>query len=230
MSDLHGDQVSGLSLRQRTAKRMFDLVIAGTATLLTWPIIVVATVVASVDTSQWGIFTQERIGRNGARIRVHKIRTMRDDIRNTSTVTTSVDPRITRIGGLMRKTKIDELPQFIDVLVGTMSIVGPRPDVPGWADLLQGQERVILTLRPGITGPASLAYRDEESLLAAADDPIDFNRSVIWPDKVRINSEYVAEWSFVSDVKFVLATFFSIATRTRRNPSHFDDRSSGEAR
>lgn len=213
----------GLSFKQKAAKRLFDLVFAGVATACTWPIMVIAILVATIDTSRWGIFTQVRVGRDGSLIKIHKIRTMRDDARNQSTVTTSADPRVTRIGKFLRKAKIDELPQFVDVLVGTMSIVGPRPDVPGWADLLEGEERIILSIRPGITGPASLAYRDEERLLAEASDPIHFNRHVIWPDKVRINRRYIAEWSFAGDLSLALETFVSIARRTRRNPSYVND-------
>ncbi len=120
-----------------------------------------------------------------------------------TTVTTDRDPRVTRIGRILRKSKIDELPQLLNVLVGQMSFVGPRPDVPGFADRLQGDERLILTVRPGITGPATLAYRDEEALLAAQSDPEAFNRDVVYPDKVRLNMDYVSNYRLWVDLKCI---------------------------
>jgi lipopolysaccharide/colanic/teichoic acid biosynthesis glycosyltransferase len=105
-----------------------------------------------------------------------------------------------------RRTKIDELPQLFNVLWGDMSFVGPRPDVPGFADRLEGVDRIILSVRPGITGPASLKYRDEEALLASQEDPERYNREVIWPDKVRINLDYVKHWSFAGDIGYILKT------------------------
>jgi len=123
-----------------------------------------------------------------------------------STVTTKDDKRITRSGAFFRKTKIDELPQLFNVLFGTMSFVGPRPDVPGFADTLEGEDRVILTLRPGITGPASLKYKDEEALLAKQKDPESYNREVIWPDKVKINKAYIKDWTFKKDIEYLIKT------------------------
>ena len=110
------------------------------------------------------------------------------------------------MGRFFRKTKIDELPQLWNVLLGHMSFVGPRPDVPGYADKLTGVERAVLSLRPGITGPATLKYRDEEEILATQDDPEQYNREVIYPDKVQINLQYIREWSFLGDLRYILAT------------------------
>ena len=146
------------------------------------------------------------MGRNGRRFRVIKLRTMRMDPAVNTTVTTSADARITPVGRLLRRTKIDELPQLINILKGDMSFVGPRPDVPGFADALEGEDRIILGVRPGITGPATLKYRDEEMLLANAEDPEAYNREVLWPDKVRINREYVQNWSFRRDVQYIWKT------------------------
>jgi lipopolysaccharide/colanic/teichoic acid biosynthesis glycosyltransferase len=146
------------------------------------------------------------VGRHGKIFRVVKIKTMRSTADRGTTVTTDKDPRITRLGRLFRKTKIDELPQLWNVLVGDMSFVGPRPDVPGFADRLEGTDRVILQLRPGITGPATLKYRDEEVLLAEQEDPERFNREVIWPDKVRINRDYACNWSLSRDIACILRT------------------------
>jgi lipopolysaccharide/colanic/teichoic acid biosynthesis glycosyltransferase len=123
-------------------------------------------------------------------------------------VTTDQDPRITPLGRFWRKTKIDELPQLINVLKGDMSFVGPRPDVPGFADRLVGEERLLLSIRPGITGPATLKYRNEEQILMEVDDPEKYNREVIFPDKVRINLEYIREHSFWKDLKYIWMTVF----------------------
>jgi lipopolysaccharide/colanic/teichoic acid biosynthesis glycosyltransferase len=133
---------------------------------------------------------------------------MRVDPSHQTTVTTDHDPRITRLGSLFRKTKLDELPQLIHVLFGQMSFVGPRPDVPGYADSLRGEDRIILTVRPGITGPATLKYRAEEALLAGQDDPQKYNDEVLWPDKVRLNREYVENWSFLGDLRYIWETVF----------------------
>ncbi|MFB4202409.1 sugar transferase [Arhodomonas sp. KWT2] len=176
---------------------------AGFGLLFTGWLIVLAWLAATVDTRANGFFTQDRVGRHGRVFRVVKIRTMRPSRTVDTTVTTRDDPRITSLGRSLRRTKIDELPQLWNVLLGHMSFVGPRPDVPGYADVLKGADRVILSVRPGITGPATLKYRDEEMLLAAQEDPEAYNREVIYPDKVRLNREYVENWSFRSDLRYI---------------------------
>lgn len=198
----------GLTGRQRATKRSFDLVLAIVGLALSWPVLVVAWVVATLDTRANGLFRQTRIGRGGEPFEVLKIRTMRAV--GGATVTAAGDSRITRSGAVMRKFKIDELPQLLNVLRGDMSIVGPRPDVPGFADKLTGPDRVVLSVRPGITGPAALAYRHEEAILAAADDPETHNREVIWPDKVRINRAYVEDWSLAADLASLRYTLKSV--------------------
>jgi len=202
----------GLSSGQRVAKRALDLAVAGVGVLITSPLMVGGVVVATIDTREWGIFTQVRVGRHGRPIRVHKLRTMRTSTSNTTTVTTADDPRITPVGRQLRRFKIDELPQLIDVLVGSMSLVGPRPDVTGWADRLEGPDRVILTVRPGITGPGTLAYRHEEELLSRVEDPERHNREVIWPAKVALNRAYVQGWSLKADIRLLFATVASVVT------------------
>ena len=144
---------------------------------------------------------------NGRRFRVIKIRTMRvmTDVAPT-TVTKRGDARITILGAWLRRFKIDELPQLLNVLVGDMSLVGPRPDVPGFADTLTGSDRIVLSVRPGITGPATLKYRNEEEILANQSDPEDYNRRVLWPDKVTINKKYVVDYCFVGDIGYILKT------------------------
>ncbi|MCE2874026.1 MAG: sugar transferase [Planctomycetaceae bacterium] len=175
-----------------------------------------AWIVASIDTRQNGLFIQMRVGRDGRLFPLLKIRTMRTVAGWTSTVTTGRDPRITTMGRLLRRTKLDELPQLLNVLMGDMSLVGPRPDVPGFADRLQGADRVVLTLRPGITGPATLRFRDEEALLAAQPDPERYNREVIWPEKVRLNRQYAERYTFRADLVFILRT---LMPRGARMPS-----------
>jgi lipopolysaccharide/colanic/teichoic acid biosynthesis glycosyltransferase len=156
--------------------------------------------------TQQRVFYSEPRGQGWQYHSCGKIKTMRPDSRTTTTVTRSGDPRITPLGRFFRKTKIDELPQLWNVLLGHMSFVGPRPDVPGYADKLTGVERAVLSLRPGITGPATLKYRDEEEILAAQDDPEQYNREVIYPDKVQINLQYIREWSFLGDLRYILVT------------------------
>ena len=189
-------------------KRSFDVVMSAAGILLTSWIIALAWVLATIDTRANGFFIQQRVGRHGQVFKAVKIRTMRSSDSISTVVTTSTDPRITPLGRFWRKSKIDELPQLFNVLIGNMSFVGPRPDVPGFADLLQGEDRIILAVRPGITGPATLKYRDEETLLAAVDDPEAYNRDVIFPDKVKINREYVEQWSFLRDLRYIVATIF----------------------
>ena len=200
--------VLGLSSFQAFQKRTFDLFFAALGLLVAWWLILLAWVAASIDTRSNGFFVQKRVGRNGKIFHVVKIKTMRPVATLDTTVTRRGDPRITPLGAFFRRTKIDELPQLWNVLVGDMSFVGPRPDVPGFADTLQGQERAMLSIRPGITGPATLKYRNEEELLAAQDDPEAYNRDVIWPDKVRINLEYIREWSLWNDCCYIFRTVF----------------------
>lgn len=198
----------GLSSLQAGIKRAFDFTTALLGLLATWWLILLAWLAASWDTGSNGFFIQDRVGRHGKVFRVIKIKTMRPDKTLDTTVTRRGDPRITRLGGFFRRTKIDELPQLFNVLAGHMSFVGPRPDVPGFADALKGEERAMLSIRPGITGPATLKYRDEEEILAAQADPEAYNREVIWPDKVRINLDYIRHWSLRRDIQYILQTVF----------------------
>jgi lipopolysaccharide/colanic/teichoic acid biosynthesis glycosyltransferase len=193
---------------QRSLKRAFDLTVALVLLVPTLPVILAAALAASWDTGGSGFFLQERVGQGGRLFRVIKIRTMRPVAGPASTVTTRHDPRVTRLGRLLRRTKVDELPQLFNVLLGQMSLVGPRPDVAGFADALRGEDRLILAVRPGITGPATLQYRDEETLLAGVDDPERYNREVIFPDKIRLNRDYVTHWSFAGDLGYMWRTVF----------------------
>lgn len=200
--------VLGLSAFQSFVKRTFDFSIAFLGLVFTFWIILFSWLAASFDTRSNGFFIQKRVGRHGEVFHVVKIKTMKPVADFDSTVTRRGDPRITPLGAFFRRTKIDELPQLWNVLLGDMSFVGPRPDVPGFADQLQGNERALLSIRPGITGPATLKYRNEEELLAEQEDPEAYNREVIWPDKVQINLEYIQNWSLKNDLKYILNTVF----------------------
>lgn len=196
----------GLSPFNRFLKRSFDFLVSATGLIITGWIIILAYLAASVDTGKSGFFTQTRIGKNGKPFTVIKIRTMRYIPTIDTTVTTIDDPRITPLGRFFRRAKIDELPQLINVFLGHMSFVGPRPDVPGFADKLSGNDRILLSVRPGITGPATLKYKNEEALLAKQADPEGYNREVIFPDKVRLNREYIENYSFGKDIASIFKT------------------------
>jgi len=192
--------------KQWIIKRSFDIIVSFVGILATWWLMLLAVVIASIDSRSFGLFSQQRVGRYGKLFWVYKIKTMRVIEGFDTTVTTRDDPRITRSGKFFRKTKIDELPQLFNVFFGSMSFVGARPDVEGFADRLEGEDRLILEYPPGITGPASIKYKDEEYLLSAQSDPQKYNRDVIWPDKVQINYNYIKEWSFSKDIEYIIKT------------------------
>lgn len=189
-----------------TTKRVFDLIVSFIGLCCSWWIIIIAWIIATIETKSNGFFIQKRVGKNGKLFNVVKIKTMKKVKGVDTTITSSSDVRITKSGKFFRNTKIDELPQLWNVLIGEMSFVGPRPDVPGYADKLEGDDRLILTIRPGITGPASLKYKNEEEILSKQEDPKYYNDSVIWPDKVKINKDYIKNWSLKKDIKYILKT------------------------
>jgi lipopolysaccharide/colanic/teichoic acid biosynthesis glycosyltransferase len=191
---------------QRFQKRTFDVVVSLIGLLFLGWLILLAALIASIDTGLSGLFSQERVGKNGKIFHIIKVRSMRPVQGIGTFVTTDKDPRITKIGMFWRKTKIDELPQLWNVLTGDMSFVGPRPDVLGFADRLRGQERLFLAIRPEMTGPATLKFKNEEVILGAKSDPEKYNREVIWPEKVRLNLEYINNYSLLHDMKYILKT------------------------
>lgn len=190
----------------RAIKRFFDVVasLCGVIFFLL-PMIVIALLIGI--TSGWPVFFfQTRIGRHGRLFCVIKFRTMTCGAESQGTITTSKDMRITGIGRLLRAFKLDELPQLINVLSGSMSFVGPRPDVAGYADQLTGENRQILDLRPGITGPATLFYAFEEKILEQVADPKNFNDTVIYPHKVILNLKYANQWSLWNDIGYIVVS------------------------
>ncbi|MCK5056750.1 MAG: sugar transferase [Candidatus Aminicenantes bacterium] len=198
-----------MTLYKRFCKRSFDIVFSFLGLVLFSPLILTGYVIASISTKKSGFFKQQRVGRGGKYFNVIKLRTMRDIPGIDATATAKTDPRITKGGAFLRAFKLDELPQLRNVLAGDMSIVGPRPDVPGFADKLTGDDRVILSVRPGITGPATLKYKNEEEILAKRENPETYSRDVIWPDKVKINREYVENYSFFKDIYYIFKTIIS---------------------
>lgn len=187
-------------------KFIFDRLMALIGLLVLWPVLLVVAVLIRVKMPGGPvIFKQKRVGRNGKLFTMYKFRSMTVG-HGGSSVSVAGESRITPLGAKLRHYKLDELPELWNVLTGDMSFVGPRPDVPGYADQLRGDEREVLKLRPGITGPASLKYRDEEDLLALQPDPQKYNDEVIFPDKVRINLYYLHHYSFVKDIEMIFCT------------------------
>lgn len=189
-------------------KNIFDRVTAFVGLLVLWPVLlVVAVLIRCRMPGGPVIFRQQRVGRNGRLFTMYKFRSMTVG-HGGSSVSVAGESRITPLGAVLRRYKLDELPELWNVLIGDMSFVGPRPDVPGYADRLEGEERLILKLRPGITGPASLKYAHEEDLLATVEDPQRYNDEVIFPDKVRINLDYYYHHTFIGDIKLIFQTIF----------------------
>lgn len=154
------------------------------------------------------LFRQIRIGQKGKQFIMYKFRTMVVDHSGNS-ISVKGEKRITRLGAVLRKFKLDELPEFVNIIKGNMSLVGPRPDVSGYADKLKGQDRLMLSVKPGLTGAASLLFSNEEELLAEKPCPIQYNNEVLWPEKVRINNNYIRNWTFWLDIKIILYTLIN---------------------
>jgi len=195
-----------LTFQERFIKRAFDILLSLLGIILTFWIILLAWIVATIETKSNGLFVQKRVGKDGKLFDVYKIKTMKKVEGVNTTITSASDARITESGSFFRRTKIDELPQLFNVLFGSMSFVGPRPDVSGYADKLDGEDRVVLSIRPGITGPASIKYKDEEGILEKQEDPKWYNDHVIWPDKVKINREYITNYSLKKDIEYIIKT------------------------
>ncbi|MBV1880771.1 MAG: sugar transferase [Pseudomonadales bacterium] len=208
MKTIDDSAVLGLDVGQRFFKRGFDLLFSMLGLIFFSWLIVFSFVLASIDTRSIGFFLQTRVGKSGQLFRVIKIKTMCAVDGHNTTVTACGDPRITKLGAVFRETKIDELPQLMNVFFGDMSFVGPRPDVPGFADNLSGDDLIILSIRPGITGPATLEYKNEEQILAGKQNPEKYNAEVIYPEKVRLNREYIENYSLVTDMKLIYRTVF----------------------
>lgn len=197
-------------------KFIFDRIVSLLGLIILSPVLLVVAILIRVKMPGGPVlFRQKRVGLNGKPFTLYKFRSMTNaSVDSWSSVSVAGESRITPLGAKLRKYKLDELPELWNVLIGDMSFVGPRPDVPGYADALTGDDREVLGLRPGITGPASLKYRDEEELLAKVasegvdgyTDPVRYNDEVIFPDKVRLNRYYLHHYSFWTDLKMIFAT------------------------
>ena len=213
------------------SKYLFDRIVAFFGLLFLWPLLLIVALLIKKQMPGPVLFVQKRVGKGGKVFNCHKFRSMKVD-HGGSTVSVAGETRITPLGSKLRKYKVDELPGLWDVFIGKMSFVGPRPDVPGYADLLEDSDRDVLKLRPGITGPASLKYRDEEEMIAQfvgkvkkrdlsilnqykevdftrmTDEQIAiwYNDNIIYPDKVRINCYYYHNYSFIKDMQMIFAT------------------------
>jgi len=187
-------------------KFLFDRIFALLAIIIVSPLFLLIPLIILAGQSGGPVFyRQRRVGKGGKTFVLLKFRTMvPNEIANT--ITALHDSRITREGAFLRRWKLDELPELFNVLAAKMSFVGPRPDVPGYADKLEGEDRRILQLRPGITGPATLKYIDEEEILAGVNNPKEYNDLIIFPDKVRINLKYLEKFSLAEDLKLIYYT------------------------
>lgn len=188
-------------------KRLFDIFVSLLGLLMLSPLLFTIAILIRVKMSRPVFFTQQRVGRYGKLFNICKFRTM-SKIHNGSSVSIYGEARITPLGAILRKYKLDELPELWNILTGEMSFVGPRPDVPQYSNQLIGEEKEILNLRPGLTSPASLKFADEERLLSLIPDPKTYNDEVIWPEKVKMNLEYVRSRSFFGDIYIMLETIF----------------------
>lgn len=186
-----------LSSAHKIYKRALDFSLSLVLILFLWWILLIGLILSAISTRSSGIFKQIRIGQFGKPFTIYKL--------NTFDAETN---RPTQMGRLLRKFKVDELPQLFQVLIGKMSLVGPRPDIPGYADKLEGQDLDILSLKPGLTGPASIVFRNEEQLLESKTNPLEYNDNFIWPRKVRLNRAYLEKYNYCTDIYLLWRTLF----------------------
>ena len=196
---------------QLAIKRAMDVVISGGALLVIWPVLLIIALAIKIDDPGPVFYRQVRVGKDGKEFRIYKFRTMIVDAdKKGLQITVGKDNRITRMGRFLRKTKLDELAQLINVFVGEMSFVGPRPEVPKYVNLYTPYQRQVLLVRPGITDYASIAYRNENDLLASAEDPEKMYIDVIMPDKIELNMKYLREISPLADLKMIFGTIAAV--------------------
>ena len=214
---MHNDmEIAAVLARRRpqlAAKRAMDIVLSAAALCVLWPVLLLIALAIVVDDPGPVFYRQVRVGRGGKPFRIFKFRTMVVDAdKKGLSITVGRDSRITRVGVLLRKTKLDELAQLLNVLCGQMSFVGPRPEVPRYVELYTPYQRQVLLVRPGITDYASIAYRNENDLLAGADDPEKMYIETIMPDKIELNMKYLREISPLADLRLILKTVIAVIT------------------
>ena len=196
---------------QLVLKRAMDIVISGGALLVLWPVLVLIALAIKIDDPGPVFYRQVRVGKNGKEFRIFKFRTMIVDAdKKGLAITVGRDNRITRMGRFLRKTKLDELAQLLNVFFGDMSFVGPRPEVPKYVNMYTPYQRQVLLVRPGITDYASIAYRNENDMLAGAEDPEKMYIDVIMPDKIELNMKYLREISLIADLRLIFGTIWAV--------------------
>jgi len=205
------EQVLAQRRLQLALKRLMDVTISGCALLVLWPVLLLIAAAIKIDDPGPVFYRQVRVGRNGKEFRIFKFRTMVVDAdKKGLSITVGRDSRITRVGALLRKSKLDELAQLINVFTGEMSFVGPRPEVPRYVRLYTPYQRQVLLVRPGITDYASIAYRNENDLLEGADDPEKMYIEQIMPDKIELNMKYLREISPAADIRLIFKTIAAV--------------------
>lgn len=196
---------------QLALKRLMDIVLSGAALAVLWPVLLIVALAIGIDDPGPVFYRQVRVGRGGKAFRIFKFRTMVVDAdKKGLSITVGRDSRITRVGAFLRKTKLDELAQLLNVFLGDMSFVGPRPEVPRYVEMYTPYQRQVLLVRPGITDYASIAYRNENDLLAGAEDPERMYIDVIMPDKIELNMKYLREISPLADIRLIFATIAAV--------------------
>jgi lipopolysaccharide/colanic/teichoic acid biosynthesis glycosyltransferase len=199
------DASPGPRMAQRFAKRAFDLLVSGVALVVLSPLLIVLAAAVKLDSRGPALFKQVRVGRAGRPFRIYKLRSMvRDAERMAGNVSPTGDPRITRVGAFLRKWYLDELPQLFNVIKGDMSLVGPRPETPGYVAHYTQDERRVLAVKPGVAGPSTLAFVDESRLLDEADDPEDYYVNHLLHERVRLDLRYVDRRSLLGDVRLLV--------------------------
>ena len=196
---------------QLVLKRLMDIVVSGGALLVLWPVLLLIALAIKIDDPGPVFYRQVRVGKGGKTFRIFKFRTMVVDAdKKGLAITVGRDSRITRMGAFLRKTKLDELAQLLNVFTGEMSFVGPRPEVPKYVDMYTPYQRQVLLVRPGITDYASIAYRNENDLLEGAEDPERMYIDVIMPDKIELNMKYLREISPIADIRLIFKTIVAV--------------------
>ena len=212
---MHNDmEIAAVLARRRpqlAAKRAMDIVLSAAALCVLWPVLLLIALAIVIDSRGGVFYRQVRVGRNGREFRIFKFRTMGSDAdKRGLLITVGADSRITRVGKILRKTKLDELAQLFNVLKGDMSFVGPRPEVPRYVAMYTPAQRNVLLVRPGITDYASVAYRDENDLLAGADDPERVYIEEIMPAKLELNRQYLSQIGVLTDLKLIFSTVIAV--------------------
>ncbi|HHU66210.1 sugar transferase [Streptococcus sp.] len=196
-----------MNVVNRAVKRIFDFIASLIGVIIISPILIVVAICIKLDSKGNILFLQKRVGKNGEPFYIYKFRTMVTDAEKLGAqITVGKDSRITKVGAVLRKYKIDELPQLFNVLKGDMSLVGPRPEVPKYVELYTEEERKVLEVRPGITDLASLRYRDENDILAKVENPEEYYINVIMKDKLKLNLEYIEKSNIIFDIYLVIKT------------------------